>query len=60
MLVFFYPFMRLFILIIFFPLLSVYSQNECPPCEIIINSRHDYNKRINYKWPKINPIQKLK
>ena len=44
--------MKLLILIIFFPLVSIYSQNECPPCEIIINTRDDYKKRIDYKWPK--------
>ena len=52
--------MKLLILIIIFPLVSIYSQNECPPCEIIINTRDDYKKRIDYKWPKIKPNSKIK
>ena len=47
-------------LIIIFSTISVYSQNECPPCELIINSNEDYKKKIDYKWPKIKSKSTIK
>ena len=50
-------------LIIFSIIISISSDNsykECPPCEIIINSLKDYNLKIDYKWPPIEPNSSIK
>ena len=51
---------KLTLLIIIFSTISVYSQNECPPCELIINSNEDYKKKLIINGQKLNLNQQLK